>query len=65
MKKREYVIMLKSRKAELEKVLDSDEESKKHLSIKIPNFRRMFFQMLNEYFFILDTLDLPQFRRLA
>jgi len=65
MNKKQYVIMLKSRKAELEKVLESDDESKKNLAIKIPNFRRMFFQMVNEYFFILDTLSLPQFRRLA
>lgn len=68
MSKKDYVIFLKSKKVELEKFLSMTEEQHKHAS-KVwslyLNYRKKFFEQVDEYYRILDLLSSPEFKRLV
>jgi len=63
MNKKQYLIMINSRKVELEKFLSQDDSIHRRYAAKARNYRRMFFQLVSEYFEILDILSSPKFNR--
>lgn len=65
MNKKQYVIMLKSRKIDIEKIFSKEDTLHREISAKIENYRKKFFELVSEYFWILDTLDLLRYRSLA
>ena len=68
MKKKEYVIFLKSQKAELENFLNMTEEDHRSAAkqwSKFLDYRKKFFEEMKRYWQILDILSSPEFRRFA
>ena len=65
MNKRDWAIMLRSRKVELENFFEQDEETHRKGAKTFDNYRRKFFLLMDEYYDVLDRLLSPKFRRIS
>ena len=68
MSKKEYVIFLKSKKVQLENFFNMTQEEHKRASKAWSiylDYRKKFFEQIEEYYRVLDLLSSPEFKRLV